>query len=59
MYSGKYKQELKKHFNEIVELQKSGMQLKIIAEKFNVPSRSIDRLLLENGIHTNQRFLKY
>lgn len=55
MYSGKYKQELKKHFNEIVELQKSGMQLKIIAEKFNVPSRSIGRLLLENGIHTRTK----
>ena len=46
MYSGKYKQELKKHFNEIVELQKSGMQLKIIAEKFNVPSRSIGLSLI-------------
>ncbi|MDT4368421.1 LAGLIDADG family homing endonuclease [Blautia faecis] len=55
MYSGKYKQELKKHFNEIVELQKSGMQLKIIAEKFNVPSRSIGRLLLENGIYTRTK----
>lgn len=55
MYSGKYKQELKKHFDEIVELQKSGMQLKTIAEKFNVPPRSIGRLLLENGIRTRTK----